>query len=223
MIARNKHDEGKPITCRRSEIRYTVVILEEPCKEDSRALLLGVPGYGGCWPRNRRPTAPGYPEEYVGLAHSSDWFKDLENFPLKPLKRVLHMERVKLLRFKNLVSDAALHYSSKIWSLERENRGTESKLEIYNDISSIRITPVLEELKENNIKDLLRAEEELVCGTSIQPLKNLTWVTGGGQASSSKSMPRSPSSLRHWQNSFYLLEPTSSQDPEGVLLIKAYK
>ncbi|GBN68741.1 hypothetical protein AVEN_36493-1 [Araneus ventricosus] len=57
MIARNKHDEGKPITCRRGGIRYTVVILEEPCKEDSRHLGGRSWKHGGCWPRETGDTA----------------------------------------------------------------------------------------------------------------------------------------------------------------------
>ncbi|GBN63905.1 hypothetical protein AVEN_47894-1 [Araneus ventricosus] len=128
---------------------------------------------------------------------------------------------------KNLVSDAApALLKAKIWSLERENEALKAKLEIYNDISSTvrEITPVLEELKENNIKDLLRAERELVCKdiNSTNEKSNLG-ILEEVKSSSSKSYAQIALQSRGIsQNSSIPIRPLpiSSQDPEGVLLIK---
>ncbi|GBN62887.1 hypothetical protein AVEN_229269-1 [Araneus ventricosus] len=80
---------------------------------------------------------------------------------------------------KNLISesDSAL-VKAIIWSLERENESLKAKLEVNQDLSSTvrEIIPALGEFKENNIKDSLKNERELVCREISTAIENLTSV-----------------------------------------------
>ncbi|GBM61504.1 hypothetical protein AVEN_170267-1 [Araneus ventricosus] len=149
------------------------------------------------------------PEDYVdGIGPLVvDWFKDLETFSSDTIK-------------------AGLTYG-KTWSLERENEALKATLEIYTDISSTvrEITPVLEELKENNIKELLKNERELVCrdiNSTIE--KSNLGILEEVKSSSSKYYAQIALQSRGIsQNSSIPIRPlpTPSQNPEGVLLIKS--